>query len=101
MTRLVTMINEFDDRLDKEHEVGLRLVNFGQTFIVHLEDVGFWDPSLLWFKGKTEDDNPVEIIQHVTQISIALMVLPRKNTEEPKKKIGFHNSDSEAAKQSE
>lgn len=29
--RLVEWINDFDDSLDKEHEVGVRLVSFGHT----------------------------------------------------------------------
>lgn len=88
--RLVEWINKFNQSLDQEHEVGVRLVSFGQTVVFHLEDIGYWNPSLISFKGTTEDGNPVELIQHVTQISILLTKLPRKDTKTPKGPIGFH-----------
>lgn len=88
--RLVEWINDFDAELDAEHEVGVRLVTFGQAVVFHLEDMGYWNPSLISFSGFTDDGNPVELIQHVSQISILLTKLPRKDTTAPKKKIGFH-----------
>src|SRR5579862_3859749 len=78
--RLVEWINGFDESLDNEHEVGIRLVSFGQAMVVfHLEDLGYWNPSLISFRGKTDEGQPVELIQHVSQISILLMKLPRKD----------------------
>jgi hypothetical protein len=63
-------IRAYDATLDKAHEVGVRIVSFGQTVIFHLEDVECTDPSLICFTGKTGDGDPVELIQHVSQISI-------------------------------
>ncbi len=95
--RLVKWINDFNASLDNEHEVGVRLVSFGQTVVFHLEDIGYWNPSLICFKGKTEQGNPVELIAHVSQISILLTKLPRENPSVPKRPIGFHSEDSDAA----
>jgi hypothetical protein len=39
--------------------------------------------------GVTEDGNPVQLIQHVSQISVLLMKLPRKDTSKPKQPFGF------------
>ena len=87
--RLANWISDFDKSLDDDHEVGVRLVNFGQTMVFHLEGMGYWDPFLISFVGVTEDGQPVELIQHVNQISILLMKLPRKDPSQPKKSIGF------------
>ena len=87
--RLVKWITNFDQSLDNQHEVGVRLVNFGQTVVFHLDDIGYSNPSLLIFSGSTEAGDPVELIQHVSQISILLMKLPRKHPEQPKRPIGF------------
>jgi hypothetical protein len=87
--RLVKLINQFDATLDQSHEVGVRLVNFGQTVVFHLEDLGYWNTSLISFSGKTEANAPVELIQHVSQISILLMKVPRKDLSKPKRPIGF------------
>ena len=77
--RLINWINEFHRSLDDEFEVGVRLVNFGQTVTFHIEDIGYWNPSLISFKGKTEVGEPVELIQHVSQISILLMIKNQTN----------------------
>jgi len=94
--RLMEWINNFDASLDEQYEVGVRLVNFGQSVTFHLDHIGYWNPSLITFSGTTEDGNPVELIQHVIQISVLLVKLPRKNPEEPKRPIGF-SGNSEAA----
>jgi hypothetical protein len=85
--RLTEWIKKFDAELDQEHEVGVRLVSFGQAVVFHLEYIGYWNPSLISFRGTTDDGNPVELIQHVSQISILLQRLPRKDPSKPK--IGF------------
>jgi hypothetical protein len=87
--RLAKWIGEFDASLDQAHEVGVRLISFGQSFTFHLVDIGYWDPSLVVFRGITEDGNPVELIQHVTQISVLLMKMPRADPSTPKRPIGF------------
>jgi hypothetical protein len=93
--RLKIWIENFDKELEQEQEVGIQLVNFGQTVVFHLEDMRYWDPSMISFKGKLENDHPVELIQHVSQISILLTSLPRKNPDEPKKPIGFQIQNGE------
>ena len=87
--RLVSWINNYDSTLDQEHEVGIRLVSFGQSVVFHLKDIGYWNPSLISFSGFTEDGKPVELIQHVSQISVLLTTLPRKDPSAPKQPIGF------------
>ena len=86
--RLMKWIADFDAGLDDTQEVGVRLVSFGQTIVFHLKDINYWNPSLISFTGYTEKSEPVNLIQHVSQISILLMSLPRNNPKE--QKIGFH-----------
>jgi hypothetical protein len=87
--RLAKLIADFDAGLDQEHEVGVRLVSFGQSIVFHLQDMGHWNPSLLFFIGVTDEGSPVQLIQHVSQISVLLMRLPRKDTSKPKQPYGF------------
>ncbi len=85
---ILNEIREYDATLDDAHEVGVRLVNFGQAVTFHLEGVEYSDPSLIYFSGTTTNaSEPVKLIQHVSQISILLMKLPRLHPEKPK--IGF------------
>ena len=87
--RLTAWIKGFDASLDDAHEVGVRLVSFVQTVVFRLENMGYWNPSLLSFEGHTEDGDPVELIQHVSQISILLTTLRRPDPTIPKEPIGF------------
>lgn len=87
--RIAKLIQKFDANLDQEHEVGVKLVSFGQPIVFHLENMGFWNPSLISFKGFTDQGEPVELIQHVSQISILLMKVKRIDTSQPKRQIGF------------
>jgi hypothetical protein len=93
--RLSQWIADFDKTLDEAHEVGVRLVSFGQSVVFYLTDMGYWNPSLISFKGSMENGQPVELIQHVSQISILLMKLPRKDPTQPKTLIGFGSRDEE------
>jgi hypothetical protein len=84
---IVEEIREYSATLDEAHEAGVRLVNFGQTVTFHLEKINYANPSLVYFSGTTMDTgDPVELIQHISQISILLMKIPRLH---PGKPIGF------------
>lgn len=98
--RLVKWINDFHRSLENEYEAGVCLANFGNiTF--HIDDISYWNPSLISFKGKTESGNPVELIQHINQLSILLVKLKRKEPEKPKRPIGFMSWEDYEKKVSE
>jgi hypothetical protein len=77
--RLINWINDFHKSLDEKLEVGARLVNFGQSVTFHIEDISYWNPSLISFVGKNELGEPVELIQHVSQISILLVAMKHED----------------------
>jgi hypothetical protein len=87
--RLIEWINDFHRSLDDNREVGARLVSFGQSVTFHIDNIGYWNPSLISFQGKNENGESVELIQHVSQISILLVALKRENLSQPKRPIGF------------
>ncbi len=91
--RLVEWINDFDSKLDQGREVGVRLVTFGKAVVFHLTDIVYKNQSLISFIVVTEKQEPIELIQHVSQISVLLMKMKRINLNEPKKKIGFTKHD--------
>jgi hypothetical protein len=87
--RLINWINDFHKNLDEKHEVGARLVSFGQSVTFHIEGIGYWNPSLISFIGKNSEGEPVELVQHVSQISILLVAMKREDVAMPKRPIGF------------
>src|SRR5271166_2793284 len=46
-SRLEHQMKLFDAALDQEHEVGMKLVTYGQAVTIHVSYLGFHDPSLI------------------------------------------------------
>jgi hypothetical protein len=82
-------IQDFEASLDKDHEVGIRLVSFGQTLVIHVHQVGYIQPNLVLFVGLTSDQQPVRLIQHQSQLSFLLMAVQRLDPNSEKRPIGF------------
>lgn len=88
--RLTEYCQEFDAELDAEHEVGAKLVSYGESVMLYVESIGYYDPSLIHFDGVLADEKtPVRLVQHVSQISFLLMALPKKDPDKPKQPFGF------------
>lgn len=87
--RLIEYIYLFDQTLDQEHEVGIKLVSFDQAICFSVTDLGYYNPSLICFYGVMEDGTPVQLIQHISQISFLLMAIKRPDPKKPKRPIGF------------
>lgn len=79
--KLSQYIIDFEKNLNEEEEIGAKLVSFGETIIIHIDDIGYWNPRLISFEGRDNSNNTVQLIQHVNQISILLMKVKRVNTE--------------------
>jgi hypothetical protein len=87
--RLNQRIKLFDDALDQDHEVGMRLVSFGQAVTFHVAALGYYNPALIIFFGETTEGEKIELIQHISQISFVLMAVPKPRPEEPRRPFGF------------
>lgn len=85
--RLVRSIVEFEKSLDEAQEIGARLVNFSEREPIHISDVGFWGPDLIIFYGTNADGRSVQLLQHVTQVSVLLVALPKEHQQA--RRIGF------------
>ena len=87
--RIMREVAAFEAALDSAYEVGVRLVSFGQAFTFHVTGIGFIEPSLITFSGLTDAKDPVQLVQHVNQISFLLMKVKRLEPQKPKTPIGF------------
>ena len=84
---LVTYINDFQDDLDDEHEVGARLVSFGNEVRFHIQEVGYTAPTLITFTGVMDNGDRVQLVQHVSQLSVLLVAVAKR--EDKPYRIGF------------
>lgn len=86
-TRLKEYIKDFEKTLDSEHEVGARLVTFGNAVTFHIQDLGYYGPDIISFDGVDDQGQAVQLIQHTSQLSVLLMAV-RKQADQPRR-IGF------------
>jgi hypothetical protein len=86
--RLLEHFRDFESQLDGEHEIGLRLVAFGENKLYHIIKLSYDNPDILIFGCSTDDGRPVELIQNVTQLNILLCAVPKSGPEP--KRIGFN-----------
>jgi uncharacterized protein DUF6173 len=70
----------------------VRLVSFGQTLTFHLSDISYWNPQLIRFDGFDPQGQPVQLIQHVSQISVLLTKMPKLG--DTPKRVGFRADDA-------
>ena len=86
--RLSKLIEEFEANLDKDEEIGARVVGLPGDGTMQIVDVGFWGPDLIMFFGRNADGKPVRLIQHYSQINVVLSAV-KKPQEREARRIGF------------
>lgn len=79
---------EFEKSLDERHEVGARLVSFGNAVSFQVQQIGYAPPTLISFDGITEEGARVRLVQHVTQLSVLFIAMPIME-DKVKRPIGF------------
>jgi hypothetical protein len=85
--RIMKQIAEFEGGLNSDEEVGARMVSGGGGAPFHIEHVGYWGSDLLIFSGSSSDGRPVQLLQHITQVNVLLVALPKVHAEA--RRIGF------------
>ena len=86
-TRLVDYIKNFESKLDNDHEIGAKLVSFGQSITFHIQDMGYYGPDIISFNGTNDQGEKLQLIQHISQLSVLLIGMKKQN--ETPRRIGF------------
>lgn len=92
--KICEQIDDFQNRLDDEHEVALLLTNFGQSIILRVSELGYQNPCLIYYYGYS-NDKYCQLIQHISQINFLLMAVPKQDPEKPARRvvIGFRDRE--------
>lgn len=88
--RLRKLINDFEENLDAEHEIGLRLVSFGNGSVFHVIDLGYWGPDIIIFNCLAQDGSRADLVQHISQLNVLFQAVPKIG--ESPRRIGFDTS---------
>lgn len=86
-------IQDFEQSLDAEHEVGIMMTNFGQSVLMQVTQVTYEDPVLMIFKGFVNGQEST-LIQHINQLNFLLTTI-EKEPERPKRQIGFATNQND------
>lgn len=86
--RLILYIQNFENQLDHEHEIAIGLTE-GGAGLLRIEGIGFFDPDIVTFYGSDPSGGRTQLIQHVTQLSVALRAMPKPGAQEEPRRIGF------------
>ena len=89
--QIYQQIIAFDETINNDEEVGIKLVQYGEVIRFTISGIGYQDPYLIYFHGLLDDGSPIQLIQHVTQVSFVLIKTKRPEPEKPKRQIGFYS----------
>lgn len=82
--KLVECIYNFEKSLDEDHEIGVRSAS-DVTF--YIQDIDYYDPLMISFAGSNGNGEKLQLVQHVSQLSVFLVAM-KKRGEEPVR-IGY------------
>ena len=85
---IMERIKEFEDELDDDHEVAVKLASFGQTITMSVTGIGYSNPSTLVFHGFV-GEQAATLIQHMSQLNFLLLAVKKAVPEKPPRRIGF------------
>lgn len=85
-------IKKFENTLDNDHEVAIKLASFGQSITLSVIRIGYSDPNTLVFYGYV-GEQPATLIQHMSQLNFLLLAAPKADPKKPVRrvKLGFHD----------
>jgi hypothetical protein len=86
--RLILYIRNFEANLDATHEVAMGFAG-GEAGVLRIEGIGYFDPDIVTFYGRDEENGKTQLIQHVTQLNVMLRAVPTQTPDTSPRRIGF------------
>lgn len=85
---IVNEIKDFEQSLDDEHEVAVKLASFGQSITLSVTGLGYANPSTLLFYGYVGEQRAT-LVQHMSQLNFLLLAVKKPDPAKPPRRIGF------------
>ncbi|MEM9756781.1 MAG: DUF6173 family protein, partial [Pseudomonadota bacterium] len=86
--RLVLYIRNFEEALNPEEEAALGFAG-SDAGLIRIVGIGFFAPDLISFTGVDTTGHRTQLIQHVSQLNVALRAVPKPRADAPAQRIGF------------
>lgn len=86
--RMILYIQNFEKQLDAEYEVAMGFAG-SDAGVLRIEGMGFFDPDIITFYGTDPTGAKTQLVQHVSQLSVLLRALPKRDKTAEANRIGF------------
>ena len=83
---IMEQIKEFEEELDENQELAIKLASFGQTILMSVTDIGYCNPNTIVFYGTIEGQNAT-LLQHMSMLNFLLLSTPKAEPDKPAKRI--------------
>lgn len=84
--RMMQMISHQQTALSPDQELGV-VVTGGSAPAFYLRKIAFSNPDILIFIGRDAENNLIQVMQHHSQMSVAIIAMPK--LDEKAYRIGF------------
>lgn len=88
--KIIEEIRCFEQSLDNDHEIALKLASFGTSITMVVTDIGYQNPDVLYFYGFVHGKE-AQLIQHISQLNFLIVSIEREDKTKPARRIGFQN----------
>lgn len=86
--RTVLYLKKFEEGLDDGHEIAMGFAGT-DAGVLKIEGMGYFDPDVVTFYGTDPKGSKMQLVQHVSQLSVLFRAVPKAvETSEPNR-IGF------------
>jgi len=86
--RTVLYLKKFEEGLDDGHEIAMGFAGT-DAGVLKIEGMGYFDPDMVTFYGADPAGGKMQLVQHVSQLSVVFRALPKAVEAEKPNRIGF------------
>lgn len=86
--RTVLYLKKFEEGLDDGHEIAMGFAGT-DAGVLKIEGMGYFDPDIVTFYGADASGAKMQLVQHVSQLSVLFRALPKQVETAPPNRIGF------------
>ncbi len=86
--RTILYLKKFEEGLDDDHEIAMGFAGT-DAGVLRIEGMGYFDPDIVTFYGADPEGAKMQLVQHVSQLSVLLRAVPKKVETQAPNRIGF------------
>jgi len=86
--RTILYLKKFEEGLDEDQEIAMGFAGT-DAGVLKIEGMGYFDPDIVTFYGADATGAKMQLVQHVSQLSVLFRALPKAVKADKPNRIGF------------